>query len=66
MTDDKIDWNDEEDDGFWDNLSEDMEEEGYNSKTGEYHWTEMSYYRYAGYNWTHDFLYKEIEEDEDE
>lgn len=38
-------WNDLEDE-FWEQLAEDMSEEGYNHSTGEYHWIEMSYYKY--------------------
>jgi len=39
------DWNDMDDD-FWEQLAEDMSEEGYNNRTGEYHWIEFSHYKY--------------------
>ena len=35
-TEDRLDWNDLEDDEFWEELSNDMEELGYNPKTKEY------------------------------
>ena len=45
-TEDGLDWNDLEDDEFWEELSNDMEELGYNPKTKEFEWREMSHYRY--------------------
>jgi hypothetical protein len=44
--DDNICWTSEESDEFWEQLVEDMENEGYNHNNGEYYWTEFSHYKY--------------------
>jgi len=44
LEDDELDWNELGDD-FWDELSNDMNEYGYNKKKKEFYWIEMSYYR---------------------
>jgi hypothetical protein len=42
MSDDVLDLLEENDD-WWEGIEAEFETEGYNSKTGEYHWLEMSY-----------------------
>ena len=58
----KIEWSSFEDDLFWEQLVEDMEEEGYCKKDGSYHWVEMSYNKYGKPT---DWFYESPEEEKE-
>lgn len=53
----------EETDEWWEGIEAEFEVEGYNSKTDEFHWSEMSYNRIPNKT---DFFYFEEEETEED